>query len=141
MQRPSTSLVTIIRRRYTRFTEPGFFARTKGHQLLWIQAEDRPPFAHFGDYSKAALEAKKRTWLRPNYHARKTEGIASLLPFALDMPYRITDNHGKDYKEYNICKGTICRAKALQLHEIDEDRLKIAAVSSIESMGRRLLSL
>ena len=36
------------------------FARTKGHQLLWIQAEDRPPFAHFGDYSKAALEAKKK---------------------------------------------------------------------------------
>ena len=40
------------------------------------------------------------------------------------MPYRITDNHGKDYKEYNICKGTMCRAKALQFHEIDEARLE-----------------
>ena len=47
----------------------------------------------------------------------------SLFPFALDMPLRITDNNGKDYKQYNICKGTQCRAKALQLHDVDQKRV------------------
>ena len=37
-----------------------YAARTSA-QLLWIQAEDRPPYAYFGDKSKSELQKIKRT--------------------------------------------------------------------------------
>ena len=111
-------LVTFAQRRSCR----AFAART-GAQLLWIQAEDRPPYAYFGDKSKSELQQIKRRWLAPSFHARKTEGIMSLLPFADGMPLRVTDNNGVDFKKYKICKGTQCRARALTLHETDIARV------------------
>ena len=100
------------------------YAQSKGYRILWLQAEDRPPFSHFGHLSHRELAKKKKAWLHPRFHAKKTEGIMSLLPFANDMPLRITDNNGRDYKQYNICKGTLCRAKALHLHDVDVERLE-----------------
>ena len=37
------------------------YAKTLGHRLLWIQAEDRPPFAYFGVYSKTSCFGEKET--------------------------------------------------------------------------------
>jgi len=100
------------------------FARVSGKQLLWIQAEDRPPFAYFGDRNKKELEDLKRRWLQIGYHAKKTEGIMSLLPIAEDMPFRITCGHGKNFKKYGIHNGARCRARGWELHEVDVARLK-----------------
>ena len=86
------------------------FARAKGVQLIWIQAEDRPPAAYYGDMSRTELQELKKRWLHPAFHVRKTEGIMSLLPFAYDMTLRITDNNGSEFKQYGICKGTQCIA-------------------------------
>ena len=36
------------------------FARAKGVQLIWIQAEDRPPVAYFGEKSKKEMEDIKK---------------------------------------------------------------------------------
>ena len=35
------------------------FARAKGVQLIWIQAEDRPPAAYYGDMSRTELQELK----------------------------------------------------------------------------------
>ena len=65
------------------------FARHHKRQLFWIQAEDIPPAMHFSEYASSELQGLKKKWLLPTYHARKTQGVLSLLPCALDMPYRL----------------------------------------------------
>ena len=100
------------------------FARHHHEQLLWIQAEDSPPSEHFAHYTRQELEEVKRKWLSPSYHARKTEGILSLLPCAYDMPLRVTSGQSKDSKEYGIHNGSRCRIRGWTLHEADAARLK-----------------
>jgi len=63
------------------------FARLGKVRPLWMQAEDVPPSEHFAHYTRQELEKLKKKWLAPTYHARKTEGILSLLPCAFDMPW------------------------------------------------------
>ena len=52
------------------------FAKIHNRQIVWTQAVDFPPCEHFGLYSADELQ-KKKEWLEPTYHARKTEGVAS----------------------------------------------------------------
>ena len=98
------------------------FAHAKQHQLFWIQATDTPPSWFASGFSKSELQNLKMKWLK--YHARKTEGVLSLLPCCLDMPYRVTHSHGREFKEYGVHNGTECVLKSWQLHEADMESLK-----------------
>ena len=100
------------------------FARRHGAQLLWVQAEDSPPAEHFDHYSKNDLAEMKERWLGPAYHARRTEGILSLLPVVYDMPMRVTLGNGRNFKDYGVHNGSRCRLKAWTLHAEDEITLK-----------------
>ena len=53
------------------------FARASKAQAFWIQAADSPPNWFCNGFSSQELDARKKTWL--SYHARKTEGVLSLL--------------------------------------------------------------
>jgi len=100
------------------------FARVRKQQLLWIQSEDTPPAEHYAHYSKEELMAEKKKWNSPSYHARKTEGIPSLMPLIYGMPWRLTGGQGAHFKESGIHNGTRGRVRAWTLHEEDEKRVK-----------------
>ena len=59
------------------------------------------------------------------YHARKTEGILSLLLACYDMPYRVTNSNGNEFKEYGIHNGAKCRLKDWHFSETDEKNAKV----------------
>ena len=61
------------------------FARVTKAQAFWIQAADSPPNWFCNGYSTEELQTMEKRWL--NYHARKTEGILSLLLCCYDMPF------------------------------------------------------
>ena len=84
------------------------FARVRKQQLLWIQAQDTPPNEHYSHYSKEELIAEKKKWNSPNYHARKTDGIPSLMALIYDMPWRLTGGQGAHLKECGIHNGRSC---------------------------------
>ena len=100
------------------------FARVRKQQLLWIQSEDIPPTEHYAHYNKEELIAEKQKWNSPNYHARKTDGIPSLMPLIYDMPWRLTGGQGGHFKECGIHNGTRGHVRAWTLHEEDEKHLK-----------------
>ena len=68
--------------------------------------------------------AEKKTWNSPNYHARKTDGIPSLMPLIYDMPWRLTGGQGAHFKESGSHNGTRGRVRAWTLHKEDEKRVK-----------------
>ena len=68
------------------------------------------------------LQTQRKTWLK--YHARKTEGILSLLLACYDMPYRVTDSNGNEFKEYAIHNGGKCPLKGWHLSDKDVATLK-----------------
>ena len=78
-----------------------------------MQATDTPPAWFARGDSKAELLKAKKKWLQ--FHARKTEGVLSLLPCCVDMPFRVTHNHGHEFKEYGIHNGAQCVRKAWTL--------------------------
>ena len=100
------------------------FARVRKQQLLWIQSEDVPPTEHYAHYNKEELIAEKQKWNSPNYHARKTDGIPSLMPLIFDMPWRLTGGQGEHFKECGIHNGTRGRVRAWSLHKDDEKKLE-----------------
>ena len=100
------------------------FARIKNEQLLWIQSEDTPPSEHFASHSKEELMELKKKWNHPNYHARKTEGIPSLLPLVYDMTWRLRGGQGAHFKDCGIHTGSAGRVRAWTLHAEDEKLLK-----------------
>ena len=93
------------------------FARSHNYPSFWIQSTDAPPGWYANGYSKPELQELKRRWL--TYHARKTQGILSLLLACYNMPYRVTNSHGKEFKEYGIHNGAKCILKAWKLDEED----------------------
>ena len=99
------------------------FAEVRKEQLLWIQAEDTPPNEHYGHYNTEELKAEKMKWNSPNYHARKTDGILSLMPLIYDMPCRLTGGQGAHFKESGIHNSTRGNVRAWILHEDDEKEL------------------
>ena len=100
------------------------FARHHKRQLFWVQAEDIPPAMHFAEYSSNELQDLKKKWLLPTYHARKTQGIPSLLPCAQNMPYRLMSSANRQLKDHGITKGALIRLKAWDLHEEDLEVMK-----------------
>ena len=107
------------------------FARQRHTQLLWMQAEDSPPAEHYGHYTKNEREKLREKWMTPTYHARRTEGILSLLPLCHDMPLRVTLGNGDRFKEFGIHNGARCRLKNWTLHEEDEQHIATTADSEI----------
>ena len=99
------------------------FAKVRKQQLLWIQSEDTPPNEHYAHYTKEELTAEKMKWNSPNYHARKTEGILSLMPLIYGMPWRLTGGQGAHFKESGIHNSTRGCVRAWTLHEDDEKQL------------------
>ena len=106
------------------------FAQIHNRQLLWIQAVDFPPCEHFSLYSEAELQKLKMKWLEPTYHAKKTEGVASLLPVVYDMPLKITSGQAAHCREQGIYNGSRCRFRALDLHP--EDRIRLTTTTARE---------
>ena len=98
------------------------FARQSEAQAFWIQAADSPPNWFCNGYSTTQLEELKRKWLA--YHARKTEGVLSLLLCCYDMPFVVKHSGGPDYKKYGVHNGSRCRLKAWKLHEKDETTIQ-----------------
>ena len=94
------------------------FARVTQAQAFWIQAADSPPNWYCNGFSTEDLQNMKKRWL--NYHARKTEGILSLLLCCYDMPFVVKHSGGPEYKQYGVHNGSRCRLKAWELDEKDE---------------------
>lgn len=105
------------------------FAEATKQQLFWVQATDTPPSWFSSGYTKSELAQLKKKWL--HYHARKTEGVLSLLPCCLDMPYRVTHSHGHEFKEYGIHNGAECILKGWTLDNADMDNLKDSTASEV----------
>ena len=99
------------------------YAKISRQQLIWIQAEDQPPHEHFAEYSAEQLQLLKEKWLKPTYHARKTDGILSLMPCVYDMPCKITSGKGNHCKEYGLHNGSRCRLKAIAFSAEDIARV------------------
>ena len=81
------------------------------------------------------LQLKKK-WL--GYHARKTDGILSLLLACFNMPYKITRSKGQDFKKYGIHNGSRCRLKAWEFGESDLEmcRSKLAEADILKEMPK-----
>jgi hypothetical protein len=99
------------------------FGKMTGRQLLWVQAEDFMNSMIFADLSAEEKREKKRRWLRPDYHARRTGGIPSLFPMVFDLPVRLNNaDYGAKQKElklhgvYNQARG---RLRGWELHDED----------------------
>ena len=121
------------------------FAKRSQAASFWIQATDSRPSWFANGYTHTELLQQKKKWL--SYHARKTEGILSLLLCCYDMPFRVTNSNGHEFKKYGIFNGASCRLKAWELSEEDQDALKHAdqnqiifikqpVVSFLEMVGR-----
>lgn len=98
------------------------FALNRSAQSFWIQAVDAPPNWYANGYTKAELLKLKKKWL--GYHARKTQGILSLLLACYDMPYIVKSSHGSEFKKYGIHNGARCKLKAWHLSEQDYEALE-----------------
>jgi len=68
------------------------FARASKAQAFWIQAADSPPSWYCNGFSREELDTRKKSWL--SYHARKTEGVLSLLLCCYDMPFVVKHSGG-----------------------------------------------
>ena len=99
------------------------FARATKAQAFWVQASDSPPNWFCNGYSVKELEDLKKKWL--SYHARKTEGVLSLLLCCNNMPFVVKHSGGPEYKKYGVHNGSRCRLKAWQLDEKDEANLHL----------------
>ena len=98
------------------------FAKQNQRQAFWIQATDTPPSWFCSGYSMEDLQDMKRKWL--SYHARKTEGILSLLLCCYDMPLIVKNSGGPEYRKYGVHNGARCRLKAWDLEEDDEKTIR-----------------
>ena len=107
------------------------YANSKDEQLLWIVASDQPPVEYFGDYSSEELEKLKRKWLNPTYHAKKTEGIPSLMPGVYGMPVRLTTGKAKFASEYGLHNGARGGLRGWELHPDDLASLSTNASNEV----------
>ena len=94
------------------------FAHQSKNQAFWIQAADSPPNWFCNGYSANELLELKKKWLA--YHAKKTEGVLSLLLCCYDMPFVVKHSGGPDFKKYGVHNGSRCKLKAWKLDETDD---------------------
>ena len=91
------------------------------HMRVWQdqrQAADSPPNWFCNGYSANELLELKKKWLA--YHAKKTEGVLSLLLCCYDMPFVVKHSGGPDFKKYGVHNGSRCKLKAWKLDETDD---------------------
>ena len=97
------------------------FAEAKNEQLFWITATDTPQSWFASGYSKEQLLQMQKRWA--HYHARKCEGILSILPACYKMPYTVTHSHGQEFQEYGIFKGARGKLMGWLLDEADQKKI------------------
>ena len=74
------------------------FAKEHGVQLSWSYAQDTPLHPGDQDLKGEALDKKRVSWLRR--HDQDTCNLPSLLPLAVGLPVRLTDNVDRDLHLY-----------------------------------------
>ena len=104
------------------------FAQLSNSQILWVQAEDFMEHEAFSELTLKQKQEKKRGWLKPHFHAKRTGGIPSLLPLVYDLPLRLMSaNYGSKWKAlkshgvFNQARG---RLKGWELHDVDAARVQ-----------------
>ena len=115
------------------------FAHHAQAQAFWIHATDAPPESYTDGYPKEYLQNKVKSWL--TLHSKWTGGILSLLLCCYDMPFRVTDSGGKDFKKYGVHSGSRCKLKAWDLSDADKAMLQniTKAIVILQDMPKVLL--
>ena len=109
--------------------EPLSFARRSGAATFWVQATDAPPGWRAEDCAPEKLLSQKRRWL--SYRSRKTGSKLSLLFACVDVPRRVAQGRGSQFKEYGVHAGARCILKGRGLTDRDLARLKGATGRSV----------
>ena len=81
------------------------YAKQNNVQLSWCYARDIPLHPSDRELPLEALQAKLTAWL--NRHDQETGHIASILPLAVGMPIRLTENVDRDRQMYRGRRGII----------------------------------
>ena len=81
------------------------YAKQHNVQLSWCYARDVPLHPEDRDLPADALQAKLTAWLKR--HDQETSHISSILPLAVGMPIRLTENVDRDRQMYRGRRGTI----------------------------------
>ena len=79
------------------------FAKTRNIQLTWCYARDTPMHPSDRELKPEALNEKRLSWLQR--HDQDTGNITSLLPLAVGMPIRLTDNVDRNRQLYRGRRG------------------------------------
>ena len=81
------------------------FAKQNNVQLTWCYARDVPLHPEDRELPPDALQTKLTAWL--NRHDQETSHISSILPLAVGMPIRLTENVDRDRQMYRGRRGSI----------------------------------
>ena len=79
------------------------FAKQHSVQLSWCYAQDIPLHPGDRDLRTEALHAKMTSWLQR--HDQDTCNLTSLLPLAVGLPLRLTDNVDRERQLYRGRRG------------------------------------
>ena len=79
------------------------FAKQQNVQLSWCYAQDIPLHPGDRDLRTEALHAKMTSWLQR--HDQDTGNLTSLLPLAVGLPLRLTDNVDRERQLYRGRRG------------------------------------
>ena len=81
------------------------FAKENNVQLCWCYARDVPLHPGDRDLPLEALQAKLTKWL--SRHDQETSHLTSILPLAVGMPIRLTENVDRERQMYRGRRGII----------------------------------
>ena len=81
------------------------FAKQQNIQLTWCYARDTPMHPDDRELKTKALDDKRVSWLQR--HDQDTCNITSLLPLAVGMPVRLTDNVDRRRQLYRGRRGLL----------------------------------
>ena len=101
--------------------DPEMAATALGHAISALLLKDTPESLKIAQRYRAKLEELQKKWL--HYHAKKTDGVLSILPCCKNMPFKVTHSHGYEFKAYGIHNGSECVLKAWTLEDGDQKNL------------------
>ena len=81
------------------------FALSEQVQLTWCYAKDTPLHPEDRELPTEKLDAKRMAWLQR--HDQDTSHLTSLLPLAVGLPVRLTDNVDRQLQLYRGRRGAI----------------------------------
>ena len=97
------------------------FAKSNNRRLLWVIAYDKITDKTTTNCSKIKEEDRKERWLE--FHDRFTGGVPGLLPLAIDLPIRFTEQIDKRSREQGVFKHARGIVRDWQLPEAETLRL------------------